>query len=1045
MAGVFLLLVGALSLLLNSTTVLEYAVDVAEHATDQRLTVAEREGTMAGPVELGGLRWRANDVDIAVERLYLEWYPGRLLFGRFDIARLHLDGVQVGPGHSPEEAGRSESSTEAVAFPSLPLPVRFDELRIDRLQLLNTGLPERWAGPYDLRARLKLAGTVATVDRLVLESPAERLELEGQGDWHRPDFTARVGGTAATPWGEAVLEVDLRGSPERIDLDASLAGPADLDATGHVSTPFNTPEMDVQLGLKRLGPALTESLPIPLLVSGEAHLRGGLEILEWDARLEVEGDGPDPQHDIPNLRLAGHGRLQDTTRVEIVELALDGDWRGHPLKGRVEGHWTADDWHLPTLSLSSGPNRLVGEAREQADTRSIGLSWSLPAPERLFPGVEGIIEGGLDYRDDDLTANVEVSDLGYGDHHINRATLALQGTGAAAEWRLSAPDPELALYGEVAWANEPHLRMDGGRGRLPGSDWFISHPWRVTLDAPAWNLSRGCLALDSGGEFCLEGGGTGRTADLRLDLADLELPPLVAHHVPGTGLQQGSLHGEARLDWDDGLEEVALHLTGRDLHWRQELADNLPLATRLDGLDVVAAYAPDRGLSSEAIVRAGSPQGELRLNLALPLWKPGVELATTPLAGRVDGSLAELDWLGGLVPGFIRTTGRLETDLSVAGRFASPLLAGTIGWREGRLQAPAIGLDLTELDVSLTAASFNEPLTLDGRARAHHGDLRISGELTAIHPLTLDIRLQGHGARLANTPEVRLLAEPDLHLTLRPGHLRAEGEVVIPQARIDLPNRDGIVQPSTDVIRMDEKETETAMALSTDVRVILGPRVHIRGYGFEGRLEGDLRVLEEPGQPPVGRGELVLREGRYRAWGQDLSIDAGRLFFADSPLDNPGLDIRAVRNGIPVVAGVRIIGRARSPELILFSDPPMDDTEILSYVVLGRPISESGTGDGEQLARAATALQLAGGARIARTIGERFGIDEVGLATGTTTDETALVLGSWLSPRLHLRYAIGVTEDTNTLRANYLLSDHWSLETETGPAQGMDLMFTIDR
>jgi translocation and assembly module TamB len=247
------------------------------------------------------------------------------------------------------------------------------------------------------------------------------------------------------------------------------------------------------------------------------------------------------------------------------------------------------------------------------------------------------------------------------------------------------------------------------------------------------------------------------------------------------------------------------------------------------------------------------------------------------------------------------------------------------------------------------------------------------------------------------------------------------------------------------VVYREAEEEEEGLPLRADVRLLLGPRIYLRGHGFRGRLEGGLRLLQEPGTPARGRGELVIRDGHYRAWGQELTIDNGRLLFADTPVDNPGLDLRAERPGLPVTAGVHVGGRLRDPNLALYSDPVMEDSEILSWVVLGRPLESASGEEGASLAAAATALQLAGGNRLATQLGDRFGIDEVGIASGTTADSAALVLGTWLSPRLYVRYAIGLTEDINTLRTRYLLDEQWTLEAETGEASGIDLLWSIDR
>ena len=48
--------------------------------------------------------------------------------------------------------------------------------------------------------------------------------------------------------------------------------------------------------------------------------------------------------------------------------------------------------------------------------------------------------------------------------------------------------------------------------------------------------------------------------------------------------------------------------------------------------------------------------------------------------------------------------------------------------------------------------------------------------------------------------------------------------------------------------------------------------------------------------------------GRYAAYGQRLTIRRGRILFANSPLDEPTLDIEAERKAGSAVAGVRVIG-----------------------------------------------------------------------------------------------------------------------------------------
>ena len=217
------------------------------------------------------------------------------------------------------------------------------------------------------------------------------------------------------------------------------------------------------------------------------------------------------------------------------------------------------------------------------------------------------------------------------------------------------------------------------------------------------------------------------------------------------------------------------------------------------------------------------------------------------------------------------------------------------------------------------------------------------------------------------------------------------------------------------------------------------------GFGFEGRLGGNLLLEDEPGQFTKATGEINIPEGRYRAYGQRLDIERGRLLYTASPITNPGLDIRAVRKINEVTAGIAVKGSLNAPELDLFSTPAMGQTDALSYLLMGRPLESSSGEDGAIMAKAALALGLSGGDRIARTIGDRFGLDEMRVESNDTGDQASLVIGRYLSPRLYVSYGVGLIESVNTLSVRYKISDKWQLKAESGEYQGADIMYTFER
>ena len=217
------------------------------------------------------------------------------------------------------------------------------------------------------------------------------------------------------------------------------------------------------------------------------------------------------------------------------------------------------------------------------------------------------------------------------------------------------------------------------------------------------------------------------------------------------------------------------------------------------------------------------------------------------------------------------------------------------------------------------------------------------------------------------------------------------------------------------------------------------------GFGFEGRLGGSLLLEEEPGQLTKASGEINVLEGRYRAYGQRLEIERGRLVFAGGPLTNPGLDLRAVRHVNAITAGVKVKGSLAEPQLELFSSPAMGQTDMLSYLILGRPMETATGEEGAMIANAALAVGLGGGDKLARVVGDRFGLDEMRVESSEQGDQASLVVGRFLTPKIYVSYGVGLIEAINTFTVRYQISDQWHIKAESGESQGADIFYTIDR
>ncbi|MFI0378202.1 MAG: translocation/assembly module TamB domain-containing protein, partial [Candidatus Thiodiazotropha sp.] len=140
-------------------------------------------------------------------------------------------------------------------------------------------------------------------------------------------------------------------------------------------------------------------------------------------------------------------------------------------------------------------------------------------------------------------------------------------------------------------------------------------------------------------------------------------------------------------------------------------------------------------------------------------------------------------------------------------------------------------------------------------------------------------------------------------------------------------------------------------------------------------------------------------------------------------------------------AGMRITGTLKKPNLKLYSTPSMSETDILSYIVTGRPAGESSGKTAGMLA----VIQASGASNIASELGRQLGLEELRVETGSSLEEAALVAGTYLSPRLYLQYVNELATGETKVRMRYDLTERWQLEAETGRTQSGDFFYTFDR
>jgi len=131
--------------------------------------------------------------------------------------------------------------------------------------------------------------------------------------------------------------------------------------------------------------------------------------------------------------------------------------------------------------------------------------------------------------------------------------------------------------------------------------------------------------------------------------------------------------------------------------------------------------------------------------------------------------------------------------------------------------------------------------------------------------------------------------------------------------------------------------------------------------------------------------------------------------------------------------------------LTLYSEPPMDQADILSYLTLGHAMNTAGKGDGEALAGAASTAGLVGGNYLTGYIGRQFGLEEARVETAADSQSPWVIVGKYLTPRLYVRYGTGVYEGAYSIVMRYQLTEHWQVQGEGGQNSGADIFYTFER
>jgi translocation and assembly module TamB len=902
--------------------------------------------------------------------------------------------------------------------------------------------------------------------RSILTGPA----IEANAAWESivPPVDALAGLESRT--GRARIE----GTPDdyRILVTTSLYLEPDMSADAQITAHGNLQSLTID-DAKLAG------------FGGEITLSGDIELSADPAfTLTVKGEGLDPGQ--WQRGLAGElgfsatidGKLREQIHIEL--LRADGMLQEIPFE--ASGIATLADGSIKNsdFNIHSGENTLRFSA---ANHPNLTGSFQLDAPRLagFWPGLAGQLngDGSLAGTIDEPIVSVRLTgeNLAFEDQQMAKlfvdgrieadgrlaltvsalslqtaktaiGDLKLSGVGDLAEHDIKATvtggPADLQIRSTGAWTDAAlvhrvtALSVDLG---VPGV-WTLRDPADVEIAA-----ERGVVS-----PFCLDNAPAWLCADEIRWSEDL----LIAG-VKLSGFQLGSFNPWLGADLElAGTADAELSLQRRPddiqvgLQWHQQntrLMHGEELETNLQDVNVTLTAT-----SNEAVLRAevtGDYGLQLSANATLqdPLADDGI------LSGRLRAEVPDLAEVSVLIGRFIDTThvsGRVDAEIELAGTRSDPILRGRASLSNGAAGIPVAGIELTDVIIDIVGQD-DGALSVTGSARSGEGGITIDGTLKQSEALGIfaDIDVRGEDFEILRLTDQYIQVSPDFNARFDDNRIIVSGDVVIPRAQFVVEELATLaVDVSTDVIVHGREADAGAVLLPGfvgELNVQLGDEVTFEGFGIATRLTGGMKVARQPAGLATGEGSLQLVDGQFSIYGKTLTIERGSLNFF-GPLNDPVINVRASRRlryeDQEIKVGVILSGQiSKQLEFRMFSEPPMSERDVVSYLVLDRPASTAEGDDSAVLSAAALNLGLQS---VTQGVTQGLGLDEVGIE-GTGGSDTAVAAGKRLNEDLYVRYTYGLFNKIGTFIVRYYLGKGFSIVAGSGEQQSLDLVYSIER
>lgn len=1034
-------------------------------------TPAHGEMSISANASLDTFNYELDNIHLKLEKMDASWQFSPFGEGKLLVEKMRAKRLIVTIGDDSKNA-EDKGLPKAI---KPPFPIKIQQAEVAEVVIISSGESQFFNNvKFDLEAdakSIKLNSLRATtpwgeVTTTMQMSTAKPFPLTGMAalkktDGNTPyDVKVKLAGDLKILHFESAGKLVKQNGQLAILLNnqESLATVASFIANGQLSLtddyPLSANIKIHELHPERLGNYPTAQLHFDVNAQGTLlpKLKTSLQFLALDSQWQgqvIKSTG--------KMEIESAG-IQDIiiSNIDFQSSIANNIIKANGSLGQSDSHleWQADLADLTKFGEKYSGN-VIANGVLKGSFKNLALEFKFLAQNLTLPsGFEADKLEGKAVVMTDKNGKVEgefkASKLQYGKHTLADGSMTLQGTRENHQLKITAKDNkfkfESTLQGELTGSNDwlgvlQELTYDGNP-RIK-----LSAPAPLMLNTKGAILKEASLQLAKGQVFIdlLKIGSDGFESKGHADKIALGDLPSGLLSLPSTLQGNPIFSGKWDINTADSLNgNLSLWREAGDL--TMTIADGTTKPLGLQEMRLEAEIS-----NNHALVKAnlnGLNVGNLNANFTTTFTKVDsgyAILASAPLTLDGKASLHTLAWLP-LPSSLINASvdGTLNLSVAANGTLSEPNLSGNVNGKNLQFLLPTEGVNFTN---GIVDASFENDQLLIKKASWQGGEGHLSATgsiLLSKGKPVIDLEWAADKFTAISRADRLLTLNGAGKTSLTNGMLTISGNFTVMKGLVELADEDTPAL-SDDVVILGQTEyiPESALKiLLNGLHIDLGKEFILRGRGLDAELTGALTLTGLTQYRPHTEGVIQVKQGTYMAYGQVLTIERGVINF-NGTVDNPGINIRAMRNSKPVNAGLEIAGTAFLPITKLVSDPNVADSEKLSWLVLGHGMDETTKNDYGLLSLAAGVLLSQGQSVPLQTqLARAAGLDEFSFAGGDATN-ASVVFGKRLTSRLYLSYQKSISGLLDVARLTFNMTSRWSLRAEAGTESAVDVLYTF--